>query len=283
MTSQSIKATKAQIWREDEDEMKMVEFDKVFEECSEKGQCDSIGGCEYRRIRQEWIVSKFRQPIEQFIRWRANLYDSDMPMNVWEDVKQPFPDWVINPVEPTVPEPKPMETKPATTLSFAFVHTFDYKHLYHTTRRHTEKSDPDMDAEIIKHAPLGQYPTDLHILKYFTIKKEDDYASKELGHDEVFLEYKVRKSLQLFDLPAYRKAKGNSHEAWETASSVKKVIILLGQQGLLKFDGFFNDEGEDCPEVCLFDASECVWDEPDEIEFQRKNGLKYTSCLDKWF
>jgi hypothetical protein len=52
----------------------LQEFDRLYEEMSEEGKCDSSGGAEYTRVREEWIESGYRLPISSFIYWRANCH-----------------------------------------------------------------------------------------------------------------------------------------------------------------------------------------------------------------
>jgi hypothetical protein len=51
---------------------KLRAFRDNYERISQDGYCDSPGGCEYRRVREEFLLAGCPNNVEQFIRWRAN-------------------------------------------------------------------------------------------------------------------------------------------------------------------------------------------------------------------
>jgi hypothetical protein len=53
-------------------ERKLI-FDYAWEGLAEQGACDAKGGCEYRRVRAEWVVAGYPLAIRHFIRERANI------------------------------------------------------------------------------------------------------------------------------------------------------------------------------------------------------------------
>lgn len=52
--------------------MKQDEFYDAYDRLSEEGKCDSPGGMEYTRVRDEWVRAGRPADIESFIIRRAN-------------------------------------------------------------------------------------------------------------------------------------------------------------------------------------------------------------------
>ena len=61
---------------EKEEEPETDTFDAKWKTAARHGTCDSIGGAEYRRVKQEWIEMGAPETISEFIAVRANaVYD----------------------------------------------------------------------------------------------------------------------------------------------------------------------------------------------------------------
>lgn len=58
-------------WEEDTVSL-MRHFDTIWREAEERGLCDTLGGVQYRRVRQEWIEAGRPQELIAFICRRAN-------------------------------------------------------------------------------------------------------------------------------------------------------------------------------------------------------------------
>ena len=57
----------------EERECREMDFDQSWGRLSEQGACDSLGGCEYTRVRAEWIKAGRPEPVA-FIRRRQRLF-----------------------------------------------------------------------------------------------------------------------------------------------------------------------------------------------------------------
>jgi hypothetical protein len=57
----------------DDWERRASTFDAVWRRCARYGVCDSIGGMEYRRVIGEWFAAGCPEPIDDYIRVRANI------------------------------------------------------------------------------------------------------------------------------------------------------------------------------------------------------------------
>lgn len=88
--NRSITILKAKI--PDVAEPTIYDFDSMFKRCSEVGWCDTIGGAEYARVKDEWLASGKRTPIESFINWRANAASISSAL-----LKDSFPSHVKTP------------------------------------------------------------------------------------------------------------------------------------------------------------------------------------------
>jgi hypothetical protein len=57
-------------------------FWRTYERLSQEGACDSPGGAEYERVREEWLAAEQPADVEAFIRSRANA-DADGSEPSW--------------------------------------------------------------------------------------------------------------------------------------------------------------------------------------------------------
>ena len=55
-----------------EKKLKVAEFDRAWDICEDRGDCDMRGGFEYRSIRKHWLQQNCPEPIDAFIQRMAN-------------------------------------------------------------------------------------------------------------------------------------------------------------------------------------------------------------------
>lgn len=48
-------------------------FKRAYARLGDQGFCDSVGGCEYMRVKEEWKTYKGPMDLDTFIKIRANL------------------------------------------------------------------------------------------------------------------------------------------------------------------------------------------------------------------
>lgn len=115
----------------------------------------------------------------------------------------------------------------------------------------------DYQCKELVYTPLpkeGEFSTRLDIEKYFTVTNECCYSFNE---DWVFLRYPTLRPIRLFDVEAYIKDHLMNMEwmdMWKERCAFRNSLWKRAKE--LNIDGFFGLE--DCVEVCLFNASDCV-------------------------
>ncbi len=90
----------------------MAAFRRAYHALSKQGKCDAVGGCEYERVRDEWIVYTGPMPVREFIYERANIaFTTPAPA-------APATAAPAAPIVPVVPD----ERIPVGELDFLYAH-----------------------------------------------------------------------------------------------------------------------------------------------------------------
>ena len=127
---------------------------------------------------------------------------------------------------------------------------------YIEEQKRTGKYDWQCRERIYEPLPKeGEFSTRLDIEKYFTVTNKCCYTFFQ--EDWVFLRYPTLKPLRLFDVRAYVEdhlVNMKWVDMWKERCAFRNSLWKRAAE--LDMDGFF--DLEDCVEVCLFNAIDCV-------------------------
>ena len=142
-----------------------------------------------------------------------------------------------------------------------YIKKCNIQYLYHTTFIYNKKTY-DYYNEIsicnknFTFPEVNDFPTRLDIMKFFTVTQNCNYLSPWLDYDGIFLRYETKKPLYLFDVIKYKKDFPSHSE-----SEIEWLLTIMLRN---QIDGYI--DREDCIELCLFNAIDCVFDKYEIVE-----------------